>query len=122
MRALRKILLVWMILWLPAAGALAAVMPLKGIAQESNSPAASQSSGDDSMPLMPCHGKSGKGSVPGEGCSHCVLCHLAGALVMSHLPVVPGVKPTHVFTATPAVSHPSFVPDLLVPPPRALLA
>jgi hypothetical protein len=77
----------------------------------------------ESANLSPCHVKKpGGGLLLGQGCSHCVLCLLAGALVTPHLPVLPSVAPTHVFAATPLAVHPSFVPELLVPPPRTRLA
>lgn len=123
MRMFRKFLLAWMILWLPIAGAIGAVMPISGPVGQSL--AASSVTGDDQdyLSFMPCHNKSGGAKVPmGEACNHCVLCHLAGALAMPEMPVVPNATPTHLFTAFTIFSHPSFVPELPVPPPRSFLA
>ena len=74
---------------------------------------------------MPCHGDgnpaSGKTSL-GQGCTHCVLCHLAGALIMPEMPVIPMIAPTHIFITVPHMAHPSFVPEPAAPPPRRSLA
>lgn len=119
MKFLRKLLLVWMIVWLPVTGALAAAMPLA-----TWSSAASTSTetlaGDEDIALMPCHGKSAAKTLAlGQGCSHCVLCHLAGAMVTPEMPIVPTLPPAHIFSASPLIAPPSFVPDLISPPPRA---
>jgi hypothetical protein len=131
MTFLRKALLIWMVAWLPFAGAMAAVMPI------SQSPAqtavaakpvmvleiASQTESASEEFSLPCHGKaSGEKSSLGQTCNHCVLCHLAGALALGSMPVMPQVAPTHIFDASPLLPHPSFVPDLPNPPPRASLA
>lgn len=120
-----------MIAWLPIAGAVAAVMPITGTPapssltaksmMETEAAAKNESLGDEFS--MPCHGKaaSGKSSL-GQACSHCVLCHLAGSLALGSMPVMPQVAPTHIFDASPLLPHPSFVPDLPKPPPRASLA
>lgn len=128
MTFLRKALLVWMILWLPFAGAMAAVMPLSGspsqaAAMAGDAQSATEVAASSDEFVMPCHGKSGAGkSSLGQACSHCVLCHLAGALALGTMPVMPQVSPTHIFISTPLSPHPSFVPDLLSPPPRLSLA
>ena len=120
---IKKLLLMWMIVWLPVSGAMAAVMPF---ARSASPPAeaANGSVGDQELVTpIPCHESSSQDKIVfGEGCNHCVLCHLAGALTLSTLPTLPSMPPTHVFTATPIVAHPSFVPELLVPPPRPALA
>ena len=122
MKFFRKLLVMCMIVWLPLAGAMAAVMPLSApLATASTSNATSSSEVDVSQ--MPCHGKAQLGKTAfGQGCSHCVLCHLAGALVMPEMPVVATVVPTHIFHAAPVADHPSFIPELIAPPPRASLA
>jgi hypothetical protein len=121
MKFFKKLLLIWMIAWLPAAGALAAVMPLSGsmkLVVTTDAPMA-----ELEMSAMPCHGKSltGKASF-GQSCSHCVLCHLAGALVAPEVPIVAASTPTHLFDVTTIVVHPSFIPELTAPPPRPPLA
>ncbi|MBL8525751.1 MAG: hypothetical protein JNN20_18875 [Betaproteobacteria bacterium] len=116
-------MLTWMIVWLPFAGAMAATMPLGWGSASSMIAGMSDNTDTGAAILAPCHGeKMGDGLLLGQSCSHCVLCHLAGALVTPHLPVLPSVAPTHIFTATPLAAHPSFVPELLVPPPRTRLA
>ncbi len=125
MNLFRKLLLIWMIAWLPAAGALAAVMPLSGSMMSATAVSAPNAASMDDMDMsfMPCHGKPMPAKMaPGQGCSHCVLCHLAGALVMPEMPVVATLAPTHIFTATPLAIPPSFIPELTSPPPRLALA
>lgn len=125
MKLIRKLLLIWMIAWLPAAGVLAAVMPLSGLMMSMTTASASNATSTDDMEMsfMPCHGKPMPAKMaPGQGCSHCVLCHLAGALVMPEMPVVATLAPTHIFTATPLAIPPSFIPELTSPPPRLSLA
>lgn len=119
MKLIRKLMLIWMICWLPAAGALAAVMPLSGSINISG--VADDLADDDlEMAAMPCHGDPMPGKAAfGKGCTHCVLCHLAGALVTPQMPVIAELLPTHLFTVSPPVSHPSFVPELISPPPRS---
>ena len=155
MKLSRQLLLAWMILWLPVAGVMAAVMPITGMSgiaatsyrstpldvsglTEAVSDAFSGSSFDANrltnvsdttsaneidLLLMPCHGNAaGKKLATGKPCTHCVLCHLAGALAMLAMPVMPSVLPTHVFALTPPPLYPSYIPDLLAPPPRTALA
>ena len=127
----RKLVLSWMIAWLPFAGAIAAVMPTSGILVTATAgilAAAevvvnSEASSGGNLFIMPCHDKSAsvKASL-GQSCSYCVLCHLAVALALSVMPIMPQVPPAHFFSAAPTLPHPSFIPDLLIPPPRASLA
>ena len=120
MTLFRKLLLVWMIAWLPAAGAMTAVMPLSG-SMSAGTMAAPSAEQNDAM--ASCHDKSATAKMPfGQSCAHCVLCHLAGALVTPEMPVVPTIVPTHLFTAMPMAIPPSFLPELATPPPRATLA
>ena len=123
MRNVRKFLLAWMILWLPIAGAIGAAMPISGAAAQSFAASSGNADDQDNLSFLPCHNKSGGAKVPmGGSCSHCVLCHLAGALAMPETPVVPTLAPTHLFTAFRLTAHSSFVPELPVPPPRSFLA
>ena len=120
MKFLQKLLLVWMIAWLPAAGALAAVMPLSGAIGVMSSSGAMPDDMQDPV-AMPCHGGAKSGKVTfGQGCTHCVLCHLAGALVTPTLPVVATFLPPNIYLAAPLPIHLSFVPELISPPPRAI--
>ena len=72
---------------------------------------------DNEKFATPCHGTPKK-SMIGQSCTHCILCHLAGALALAVKPVMPQVAPTHVFSAALNLSKPSFIPNLLIPPPR----
>ena len=117
MKLFKRFLLIWMIAWLPAAGAMAVVMPLSAAV------VASSAGSEADASLMPCHGSKAAGKTNiGEGCTHCVLCHLAGALILPTLPFVAALLPTHVYTAEEFVVHPSFIPELTAPPPRFALA
>lgn len=122
MSLFRKLLLLWMIAWLPAAGAMAVVMPLSGSMSMSAGTMAAPS-GDQDQAMVSCHDPSAAAKMSfGQSCTHCVLCHLAGALVTPEMPVIPTIVPTHLFTAMPMAIPPSFLPELASPPPRAALA
>ena len=131
MNSFRKLVLLWMIFWLPVSGAMAAVMPISGMSATvyglafSNVPtnASEEKIGealtDTVASSMPCHSALPATDSPDSGtCNHCVLCHLAVSLMLPSLPVVQGVVPPHNFSTTPLLSHTSFVPDLASPPPR----
>ncbi len=155
MKLSRQLLLAWMILWLPVAGVIAAVMPITGMsgiagtsdrvtpldvsgftktisdgfsgptfgANGLTKVSDTTSANEIDLLLMPCHGNAvGKKLPAGKPCTHCVLCHLAGALAMQAMPVMPSVSPTNVFALTPPPLYPSYIPDLLAPPPRTALA
>ena len=133
MQRVTKLIVLSMIVWLPIAGAMAAVMPLTMSAKasmstlkDSTQAAAGETANNSSDAsneefAMPCHG-SAKKPLFGQSCSHCVLCHLAGSLAMASMPVMPQVPPTRVFSATLILTRPSFIPDLLISPPRPSLA
>ncbi|MBL8523446.1 MAG: hypothetical protein JNN20_07150 [Betaproteobacteria bacterium] len=91
MTPFRKLLLIWMIAWLPLSGAMAAVMPF-GMAKSSSTMAVAVDMNvdamDDSASAMPCHSQSDSGATASGTCNHCELCHLAGALVAPTLPLV----------------------------------
>ena len=113
-------MLVWMICWLPAAGALAAVMPLAALMAAVTTMERVSADVQD-ISAMPCHGKATSEKVAfGQGCTHCVLCHLVGALVTPQMPVIAELLPAHLFTASSPIQHLSFVPELISPPPRSL--
>ena len=119
----RKLLLMWMILWLPVSGAMAAVMPFAASASTTASASAMVAADSSMFASMPCHDVSSSNKATlGDGCNHCVLCHLAGALMLASVPVVPSIAPTHVYAAVPMAAYPSFFPERSNPPPRAALA
>ena len=109
-----------MVVWLPVAGALAAAMPLSGPIGVMSAPSVT-SVDDPSLSLLPCHGIAKVGDIDfGQGCEHCALCHLAGALVMPEIPQLAKFVPSNIYIAIPRALHPSFVPEPISPPPRAL--
>ena len=119
MKYFQKLLLVWMIVWLPIAGALAAAMPLTGSIGIMSPPSVT-SVDDPSLSALPCHGVAKLGEIDfGQSCEHCVLCHLAGALAMPEIPLLAIFVPSNIYIVVPRVLHPSFVPELISPPPRA---
>ena len=119
----RRLLLMWMILWLPVSGAMAAVMPFAALTAASTSASGMVTTDSSMLASMPCHkvSPSNKAAL-GDGCNHCVLCHLAGALMLASVPAVPWIAPTHVYAAVPMAAHPSFFPERSNPPPRVALA
>lgn len=119
MKFFQKLLLVWMIVWLPVSGALAAAMPLTGPMGIMSVPGVT-SVDDPSLSALPCHGIVTAGEIDlGHSCEHCVLCHLAGALAMPEIPLLATFVPSNIYIVVPRDLHPSFVPELISPPPRA---
>jgi hypothetical protein len=132
MNFFRKAVLIWMIAWLPASGAMAAVVPISGmsggaILMRASDPSLSapklQNQITDSS-VMPCHQgvaddiSTSTDSRPSGTCTHCVLCHLAVSLMLPSLPVVQATVPSREYSATSLSPHASFVPDLASPPPK----
>ena len=119
MKTFRKLLLFWMIVWLPVAGTLAAVMPLTDTFGAISVRTASIIE-DSNVVAMPCHGTTQDGKTTfGPSCSDCALCDLAGVLALPEIPFVVANIPTSVYIASQVFNHPSFVPELISPPPRA---
>ncbi len=119
---IKKLLLLSMIAWLPLAGAIVAAMPLAAMKVATRA-AAVASVGDQGTSLMPCHVKAVQVKNSGEqGCTDCVLCHLAGALMAAEMPVIAVVAPTNIFVVKPSIKHLSFVAEPTAPPPRRSLA
>ena len=109
-----------MVVWLPVAGALAAAMPLTGPIGAMSAPSEA-TVGDLSLFAEPCHGVAKAGNIDfGQGCEQCALCHLAGALLMPEIPLLAIFVPNNIYIAVPRALHPSFVPEPISPPPRAL--
>ena len=120
MTLFRKLLLVWMVAWLPVSGAIAAVMPISSM---SRAPMPvedmDESVNATSESAMPCHVDTDTVSATGGSCTHCVLCHLAGALMLPFIPELRDLAPSHHFVATSLSTQTSFIPELISPPPRA---
>ncbi len=64
--------------------------------------------------IMPCHQSDTDQSSP-DNCNHCVLCHIAGAVVMSTLPVLTAPSHHAPLWSIDSISFRSFIPEL---PPR----
>ena len=133
MNSLRKLVLLFMLGWLPLSGAIAAVMPISGMPGGSARSFGAAASADVQpadatastiVASMPCH-KSGNSAPSADPtlsgtCTHCVLCHLAVSLIPPSIPTLQAFKPSHRFASAPLVSHASFIPELVSPPPRTL--
>lgn len=118
-----KLILFWMIVWLPISGTLASVMPLSSMIKNHSSltvqiDADSVEALDE--PTKPCHGAAKK-SPKAQACSHCALCHLT-ASTASNIPAMYLPHFTRNFANALFVDYPSFIPDLPNPPPRFSLA
>ena len=121
--SLTKLILAWMIIWLPISGTLAAVMPLSNMTIKQFVPLAEADS--DSLtsigaPEMPCHGDLKK-QTQSQACSHCALCHLTASIAFD-LPAMHLPRITQIFSTASYAAHVSFIPDLPNPPPRFSLA
>lgn len=133
-KLLRKIALAWMLLWLPLSGVMASTLPfcgqgLGGLLAMQGAATAEQTRAPADKPadLPPCHTQAMDETVrdpamndpthtgiPGE---HCSLCHLAGAIALPGMPVLPqiaGATPLD----TPFISDfRSWLDEPLQPPP-----
>jgi hypothetical protein len=127
MKLFRALLTVWMILWLPVSGAVAAVMPFStaGSMTTPANGAEMQGVAGDAM-AMPCHTATSEPDAPMPGkpgkCTHCELCHLASALL---LPALPHIESAIVHTPEFPAQVPAFashIPELPQRPPRLLHA
>lgn len=111
MTTFRKLLLIWMIAWLPLSGAMAAVMPFgadkaKGlVAAETMAMAATVDMADDSL-TMPCHSQAKDGDQQSGQCNHCELCHLAGSIIP---PALPQVEANTIHRLPPAFVRADFI-------------
>lgn len=111
---LQKLILAWLIAWLPLAGAFAATMPVFAWAAASNV-VTMEANDDSAMSAMPCH--QAKQSTGDSTCTHCVLCHIAGTTLLPALPVVTASTQHDRSEAAVVVSFTSFVPALPQRPP-----
>jgi hypothetical protein len=83
MTSFRRLLLCWMIAWLPISGAMAAAMPFGGtVASIAPSDAAVM---DESPAAMPCHDGD---AVTSGACDHCELCHIASSMIPPSLAAI----------------------------------
>ena len=121
MTLLRKLLLVWMVAWLPVSAVMASAMPISALSRASI-PVADM--GETAIATgaspSPCHGNTDSASPSaGGGCTHCVLCHLANALIAPSISDPPAQAPALNFVVTAQSPQTSFVPEPASPPPRA---
>lgn len=129
MNFLRKVVLIWMLAWLPLSGAIAAAMGISGMSAGTGASRASETlaaveSADETaaadISAMPCHGTAESSDAGQSGtCTHCLLCHLAVSLLLPYVADFQGRTPSHIFAASLLASHVSFIPELASPPPRS---
>jgi hypothetical protein len=119
-----KLIVVWMIVWLPVAGVLASTMPISVVATSAVDAATPDRSISPEPPAksdvanLPCHASdSSSPDVDGKSCSHCVLCHIAGAIVPPAVPTVPLNTRHDSPKSSDSVSFTSFIAELPQRPP-----
>ncbi len=119
-----KCMVAWMIVWLPVAGGIASTMPIASFADlpglaVASAPSISLEAAKDSVATsMPCHASDSSGpNVDGKPCSHCVLCHLAGAIVPPTVPTMPLNTRHDSPKSIDSVSFTSFIAELPQRPP-----
>ncbi|MCA3001645.1 MAG: hypothetical protein ACK5RJ_04630 [Burkholderiales bacterium] len=114
-----KLIVVWMIVWLPVAGALASIMPISAVATATSDQSILAASASDSdVAGLPCHASdSSSPDADGKSCSHCVLCHIAGAIVPPTVPTMPLNTRHHSPKSIDSVSFTSFIAELPQRPP-----
>jgi hypothetical protein len=122
-----KIIAVWLVAWLPLSAAMATAMPIYAkapmvsVAESSSAESAVLPDAQDVMQAMPCHAAAADtATMPANDvCSHCVLCHIAGAMVP---PTVPEMATQFVHdcpTSDGVVAFTSFIPPTLQRPPSS---
>jgi hypothetical protein len=125
-----KLIVVWMIVWLPVAGALASTMTISSISSTSaiatstvdaatpHQSLSPEPAAESNVASMPCHASdSSSPDVDGKSCSHCVLCHLAGAIVPPTVPSMPLNTRHDSPKSIDNVSFTSFIAELPQRPP-----
>lgn len=117
-KLVRQILVLWISLWLPFAGAVAGAMPLIGPtgpaamvaldAAMAHSPAATA----DSRETLPCHTDADK-----SACDHCELCHIATSLMPATAVPVAGAEAGRENACTGRATFESHFPEQPQRPP-----
>lgn len=119
-----KLIVAWMIAWLPVAGVIASTMPIASFAGPTDAVIAPDQSKlidvttDADRATMPCHASdSSSPNADSKPCSHCVLCHLAGAIVPPTVPTMPLNTRHDSPKSIDSVSFTSFIAELPQRPP-----
>lgn len=116
----RQLLVLWISLWLPLAGSLAAAMPLAG--QTGQEAALSPESAEMHSPAMTadshdppsCHADADKAA-----CDHCELCHIATSLMPATAPQLAGAEAAREGLRAGRVVFQSHFPETPQRPPLA---
>ncbi len=88
MTSFRRLLLCWMIAWLPVSGAMAAAMPFAGKVANiapADAPLVEASAPGETQSGMPCHDGD---AVTSGACDHCELCHIASSMIPPSLAAI----------------------------------
>ncbi len=124
----RQILVLWISLWLPLAGAMAAAMPLVGKSGQAagSSPEAAAvhlpqavlsdlpAAAADSREPMPCHADADQAA-----CDHCELCHIAASLMPATAVRLAGAEAGREHACAGRAAFDSHFPELPQRPPLA---
>ncbi|MBC7624826.1 MAG: hypothetical protein H7232_15740 [Aeromicrobium sp.] len=119
---LMKLVVAWMVAWLPVAGVLASTMPITsasvGFGVDLSASMAIVATTDSDAAVMPCHTFDASATEPdGKSCSHCVLCHLAGAIAPPTMPTLPQNTLHDSPESLTSVAFTSFIAELPQRPP-----
>jgi len=110
MTSFRKLLLIWMIAWLPLSGAIAAVMPFGGAMAKAvavDGMMQMTDAAEDFALAMPCHSQTKAGAdQTGGTCNHCELCHIAGSIMP---PALPQIDATAVHNSPASFARADFI-------------
>jgi hypothetical protein len=114
MKSLRKLILLWMFVWLPVSGVMASAMPFCAQMSSTAAEAVAVTPAD----AMDAHCNSGGLAKQGESsCAHCELCSIAGAVVPPSAPQMGNALPPALPSESIPADFSSFFPDLLPRPP-----
>jgi hypothetical protein len=123
MTLFRKLLLIWMIAWLPLSGAMAAVMPFGSTTAKVatvDGTMAMVDAAEDFTLAMPCHSQTKSGmEQTGGTCNHCELCHIAGSIMP---PALPHIDATAVHNSPASFASADFISFFPEQPQRPPLA
>lgn len=122
---MRRLLLLFLALWLPVANAWALVVPCEHAKREGAKAALERDAGTSAA--KPCHQYSERtapaaddlGSMPDTACDDCVHCHLSAAPALPSAHTVDFAYAHPVQHAHARLGHTLFIPRLPLPPPVA---
>jgi hypothetical protein len=119
MKLIKKIMIVWLISWLPMASAVASAMPIYSATFSITLDTTAQAAVLDVEPAaaLPCHSPDDNNNATDAQCAHCVMCHIAGAIIAPSIPVLPMTASHDCPHEINSVDFVSFIPTLPQRPP-----